>query len=175
MVRRYIYKTRCTEHPQLPILRYEQGPTGNRFTEALHGILPGKVPGLRYVYVYAHSPADTMITVSTLPLRQYPKHCRVRYTTLEPSLTAVSNCIWLTFYDWIWLTFYDLIWLSVFDSIWLSSLPIQFDSRLTWLFLIIFTSFESQSIKASGSTTLARVSSKYSNIEIVEYSTILRT
>ena len=79
---------------------------------------------------------------------------------------------------WLDLThlFFDLIKLNFgLDMIifnWFF-FPIQFDSRLTYLFLIWVTQFESHSSQALGSPTLARVSPKYPNTEIVEYSTIL--
>ena len=68
----------------------------------------------------------------------------------------------------------DSIHLTVFDRVRLS-FSVRFASHLTDLSLIWVTSFESHSSQASGSPTLARMSSKQFNIEIVEYSTILRT
>ena len=75
-------------------------------------------------------------------------------------LSAVSN--------WIRLTcFFDLIRLNCL-FFW-----IRFDSCLTYLILIRVTQFESHSSHTLWSPTLANVSLKYSNTEIVQYSTIL--
>ena len=50
---------------------------------------------------------------------------------------------------------------------------IWFDSRLTYLFLIRVTQFESHPSQALGRPALSRVSLKYPNTEIVEYSTVM--
>ena len=54
-----------------------------------------------------------------------------------------------------------------------SNIFFGFDSRLTYLFSIGVTRFKSHSIQTLMSPTLARVSRKYPNTEIVEYSKIM--
>ena len=77
-------------------------------------------------------------------------------------------------FRWSPFTVLDLIILNCcFDFIRLNSFLIRFDSRLTYLFLIHDTELETHSSQDSRSPTLARISSKYSNTEILEYSTIM--
>ena len=88
---------------------------------------------------------------------------------LPQALSSASAVFLVTFFDPIRLTILDLIRLNCFYlirincfSIWLESVvfPIWFDSGLTYSFLVWATQFESHSSQASGSPTLARVSSK---------------
>ena len=73
------------------------------------------------------------------------------------------------------LTIFDLIRRNCgFSLIRLKNNSIQSDSCLTYLFLTRLKKFDSHFNQASGSPTLARVSSKYFSTEIVEYSTILK-
>ena len=89
------------------------------------------------------------------------------------ALLSASAVSIVTVFDVIWLTIFVLIRLNCgFNLIRLNFL-IQFNSRLMYLFLTRFTQFESHFSQASGSPTLARMSLKYSNTKIVEYSTIL--
>ena len=106
----------------------------------------------------------------TLDNRRYPRHRH-------------QQICWSQFSTWfdsrfsIWVDSIGVsIWLdSIVVSIWLDPLvfTIWFDSRLTYLFSTWVTQFKSHFSQASGSPTLVRVSSKYSNTKIVEYSTIL--
>ena len=94
-------------------------PPGTFFTALLYGILPIHRPDLRYVHIYAHGPADVMITMGTVPLGQDPSYQRVMYTMLAPLLeSAVPHWpLVLSRFNLIGLTFFDWIRLTVFDSI----------------------------------------------------------
>ena len=101
------------------------------------------------------------------------------------AIIGIYSYILAAIYDWIRLTcFYYLIRLNCsfdlirlncgFDLIILNYFSlIKFNSRLTYLFYIRGTHFESHSSQALESPILARVYPKYSNNEIGVYSTIL--
>ena len=71
MVRWNIINTRWPEHPHLLILQYKGHPPGILSTDSSHGILPGHIPYLHYLYVYGPV---------TPPTSRYPQEffCRVR-------------------------------------------------------------------------------------------------
>ena len=117
------------------------------------------------------------------PLWLSLEHCRVTSPPISASdpppwaLSSASAVLLVTIFDSIWNTIFDLITLNFgFDLIrfYCSFNLVRLnDSRLTYLLLTEIIKFDSNSSQASESPTLARVSPKYSNTEIVEYSTIL--
>ena len=53
--------------------------------------------------------------------------------------SGFTNSIWTKVFDWIPFSFPESILVTVFDGIQLRAFPIQFNSRLTQLFLIQVT------------------------------------
>ena len=173
-----IYKTIQPKHPHSPICWYKQHPQGT---------------DLRSLYM---EPCPTRpklclclrlrLQLHASPLPSRSPQSRNRCVKIPPTIASYiwryprhwKQFCWSQFFDLIQLTIFDLIrlnwgfvWLdSIMVSIWLDSLvfSIRFDSRLTYLFSTRVTQFESHTSQASGSPTLPRVSSKYSNAEIVE-------
>ena len=118
------------------------------------------------------------ITAITAPLRQDPANRCTRYTTLAPSSASTVTC-WQLFPTWFDSLVFYLIRLNCgvyfirLNRGFVFIILFRFDSRLMYLFSIQVTLFESHSSQALGSPTFSRVSPKYPNTEIVEYSTIL--
>ena len=170
----------------------QQLPPGTRCTSPLHGILP--VLRTRYVYRYnygyiygavhlccSHNRREhwTAASISRKSLHQVSGASAI--IGIQSSvIAAISDRIQLTILDLIKLNcfFFGLIrlncvsvWLdSIYFSVWLGS--IFYLIKLNY-FSIWVTQLRSYSSQAKGSTTLSRVSLKYSNTENVEYSTIL--
>ena len=196
-------REQTTRTPSLANLPIQTTPPGTWYKAPLHGVLPVLwtcyvyiyvyVYVYIYVYVYGYGYVYAYIPMCLRLRHNHHDHCtalsRARQCSYQVSdanaIIGIRSSVMSAVSDWIRLTF-PSIWLdSVMVSIWLDSIvvslrldsidffPIQFGSRLTYLFSIRVTQFESHSSWASGSPTLARVSPKYSSTEIVEYSTIL--
>ena len=136
---------------------------------------------IRYTYVYLYG-----LATSWSP--QALHHC-IKRPPIFRQVSDTSNIIGIgsyamaTVFDFIWITLFDLIWLTVCltgsnscfkNGFYSVSPPIWLDSHLTHFFNsshIIWVLLS----QASGSPTLARVSLTWSKIEIMKYSTILRT
>ena len=162
------------------ILTCQYADTNNAPRESLHGLVTWN-PAQTRTYSTPRICLRLRLLGWNSPLHQYPAHSLISYPTLsqasvsEISLVTVFNLIRLTIFDLIRLN-WGFVWLdSILFLIWIDSLffSIQFDSRLTYLFSSRATKFESHLIQASGIPTFTKLSLKYSNTEIVEYSTIL--
>ena len=146
-------------------------PPRTLFAAPLYVILTVSRTCYVYIYVYGKIPVQ-------LQLRRYfHKHIaalRARPYYPQPWAPSLASAVFLvTGLDFIWLMIFDLIRLSCgFDLIilnFINSIWLMFNV----LILTRVTQVKSHSSQAAGGPTLARLSSKYSNTEIVEYFTIL--
>ena len=141
------------------------------FLAPLHGILTKHCPTLRYGYVYGYG--YIYDPVHFCRRHYHCKHCTAASRDRPPShqVSDTSPVIGSSFAGHSFRFYQTQLWFR-FDQTHLF-LSIRFDSHITYLFLTRVTQFESHFSKASVIPTLARVSQKYSDTKIVEYSIIL--
>ena len=157
--------------PTLANLSLQTNPPGNRFTALLNGILPDTnwstsmstiLCGIMIIMNIERSDATSRTcTLSHIINRHEPHHFHHQFFTVQ-WLRLDLNHILLTWFnsrvltgfdsvftdsirtnvfDWIRLSFPTSIWITVFSWIWIRFL-VWFDSCLTRLFFIRFTSFD---------------------------------
>ena len=142
-----------------------------RFTSPLHGILHISRPWYIYFYGPVSLPPSQFSRANCLftkpPVAASDLTPQSLSSALPASLVTVFDPVRPTIFDFIRVDFF--YYLFVFP-VWLDSIifsirldlifPIQFDSRLTYLFSIWVTKSGYYYSQASGCPTLARVSSK---------------
>ena len=154
---------------------------GTRFTYPLHGILP--VSRTRYIYHYVYVYVYGYVYVPMHLCHHYNHHKHTNTLQSHPLQHTTFHCDpHHRHHQFFWSPFstqFDSQFLIVLDSIvvliWLGSIIflIWFDSQSTYLFMIWVTQFKWHYSQDSGNPTLARVSSKYPNTKILEYSTMM--
>ena len=179
MFRRSIYYIKQPQHPHLPILQYKRRPLG-------HSSRPLYIeswPSQGYATsIFTSKSKSTSTAMATVPCSYAA--VVVSTSTMQHYKPGHLICSRETRH-WHQQFFWSLVLLNSthnfrFDLIqlWFQAdctifSPIWFDSRLTDLFLTRVIEVKSHSSQSAGSPTLVRVSSKYLNTEILEYSTIL--
>ena len=140
MVRWYIYETRQYKHPPLPIHHTTMTVGDPCFTAPLHEILPWHGPT---VYVYISTVFISFLVTFSASAVYMSQPCPDTHHLSDIStiismgsytLVTVSDLIWLAISDFILLIF--SFWIRLFFLI-------RFDSRLTNLFFIRVTLYES--------------------------------
>ena len=130
MVRRYIYATKCPEHPHSLIRLSKKTPRDPLVTALLHGILPLHGLILRNVYVYNNSTSTIIIiTVGTITASISLSGI---YQLFDVSSVFSVGHFCATLCPHSWLDSESSIWFDSDFLVWSDSYsPIQFKSRST--------------------------------------------